>query len=108
MSEVCRERVFLMHPSSVDGVEDMSCLTELHEAAIMHNLHLRYQGNLIYVRTRTRTHAHTHTDTHTHTHTHTHVTMPLLRNTHTLVTMPLLRNTHTHTHTHTRNNATAK
>ncbi|XP_028848174.1 unconventional myosin-X isoform X2 [Denticeps clupeoides] len=47
-SEVNRERVFTMHPTSVDGVEDMSTLTELHEAAIMHNLFLRYRKDSIY------------------------------------------------------------
>uniref|UniRef100_A0A673CND0 Myosin X, like 1 n=1 Tax=Sphaeramia orbicularis TaxID=375764 RepID=A0A673CND0_9TELE len=40
--------VYAMHPSSVHGVEDMSTLAELHEAAIMHNLFLRYQQNNIY------------------------------------------------------------
>ncbi|XP_058889481.1 unconventional myosin-X-like isoform X2 [Acipenser ruthenus] len=37
-----------MHQTSVEGVEDMSTLTELHEAAIMHNLHLRYRQDKIY------------------------------------------------------------
>ncbi|XP_061925995.1 unconventional myosin-X isoform X3 [Entelurus aequoreus] len=37
-----------MHPSSIHGVEDMSLLAELHEAAIMHNLFLRYQRDNIY------------------------------------------------------------
>ncbi|XP_036395889.1 unconventional myosin-X-like [Megalops cyprinoides] len=46
--EVSRERVQPMHQSSVDGVEDMSSLAELHEAAIMHNLHRRYQKDCIY------------------------------------------------------------
>lgn len=48
-AEVTRERVSAMHQSSVDGVEDMSALAELHEAAIMHNLHQRYQKDNIYV-----------------------------------------------------------
>ncbi|XP_037098390.1 unconventional myosin-X [Syngnathus acus] len=47
-AEVTRERVYPMHQSSVDGVEDMSALAELHEAAIMHNLHQRYQKDNIY------------------------------------------------------------
>ncbi|KAG9349282.1 hypothetical protein JZ751_027725 [Albula glossodonta] len=47
-SEVSRERVHLMHQSSIDGVEDMSSLAELHEAAIMHNLFQRYQRDNIY------------------------------------------------------------
>uniref|UniRef100_A0AAQ5Z522 Myosin X, like 3 n=1 Tax=Amphiprion ocellaris TaxID=80972 RepID=A0AAQ5Z522_AMPOC len=43
-----REMVYPMHPSSIHGVEDMSTLAELHEAAIMHNLFLRYQKDNIY------------------------------------------------------------
>uniref|UniRef100_I3JR26 Unconventional myosin-X n=1 Tax=Oreochromis niloticus TaxID=8128 RepID=I3JR26_ORENI len=46
--ELNREMVYPMHPSSVHGVEDMSTLAELHEAAIMHNLFLRYQKDNIY------------------------------------------------------------
>jgi len=48
-AEVTRERVYAMHQSSIDGVEDMSALAELHEAAIMHNLYQRYQKDNIYV-----------------------------------------------------------
>uniref|UniRef100_A0A8C2WXN2 Myosin X, like 1 n=1 Tax=Cyclopterus lumpus TaxID=8103 RepID=A0A8C2WXN2_CYCLU len=46
----CRheERVYAMHQTSIDGVEDMSALAELHEAAIMHNLYQRYQKDNIY------------------------------------------------------------
>ncbi|XP_019727812.1 unconventional myosin-X [Hippocampus comes] len=47
-AEVTRERVHAMHQTSVDGVEDMSALAELHEAAIMHNLYQRYQKDSIY------------------------------------------------------------
>ncbi|XP_033842731.1 unconventional myosin-X [Periophthalmus magnuspinnatus] len=47
-AQLSREMVYAMHPSSVQGVEDMSTLTELHEAAIMHNLYLRYQKDSIY------------------------------------------------------------
>nr|XP_057947425.1 unconventional myosin-X isoform X2 [Doryrhamphus excisus] len=47
-AEVTRERVYAMHQSSIDGVEDMSSLAELHEAAIMHNLYQRYQKDHIY------------------------------------------------------------
>ncbi|XP_032355467.1 unconventional myosin-X isoform X2 [Etheostoma spectabile] len=47
-AEVNRERVYAMHQSSIDGVEDMSALAELHEAAIMHNLYQRYQKDNIY------------------------------------------------------------
>uniref|UniRef100_A0AAZ3QJ40 Myosin X, like 1 n=1 Tax=Oncorhynchus tshawytscha TaxID=74940 RepID=A0AAZ3QJ40_ONCTS len=47
-THVTRERVYAMHQSSIDGVEDMSTLAELHEAAIMHNLYQRYQKDSIY------------------------------------------------------------
>ncbi|XP_060939098.1 unconventional myosin-X, partial [Limanda limanda] len=47
-AEVTRERVYAMHQSSIDGVEDMSALAELHEAAIMHNLYQRYKKDNIY------------------------------------------------------------
>lgn len=48
-AEVTREQVYAMHQTSIDGVEDMSALAELHEAAIMHNLYKRYQDDNIYV-----------------------------------------------------------
>lgn len=48
-AELNRETVYPMHPSSIHGAEDMSTLAELHEAAIMHNLFLRYQKDNIYV-----------------------------------------------------------
>ncbi|XP_031749628.1 unconventional myosin-X [Xenopus tropicalis] len=37
-----------MHQSSREGVEDMSLLSDLHEASIMLNLRLRYQQDKIY------------------------------------------------------------
>uniref|UniRef100_A0A8B9L4C5 Myosin X, like 1 n=1 Tax=Astyanax mexicanus TaxID=7994 RepID=A0A8B9L4C5_ASTMX len=37
-----------MQKSNIDGVEDMSTLAELHEAAILHNLHQRYKKDNIY------------------------------------------------------------
>lgn len=48
-AELNREMVYPMHPTSIDGVADMSTLAELHEAAIMHNLFLRYKRDNIYV-----------------------------------------------------------
>ncbi|KAJ7346032.1 hypothetical protein JRQ81_001982, partial [Phrynocephalus forsythii] len=43
-----RDKVLSMHQSSVEGVEDMSMLGDLHEAAILLNLHQRYQKDHIY------------------------------------------------------------
>uniref|UniRef100_A0A8C3VCM9 Myosin X n=1 Tax=Catharus ustulatus TaxID=91951 RepID=A0A8C3VCM9_CATUS len=43
-----REKVLPMHQTSADGVEDMSMLGDLHEAAILLNLHQRYQQGNIY------------------------------------------------------------
>lgn len=38
-----------MHETSVQSVEDMSALGDLHEAAILYNIHQRYRANRIYV-----------------------------------------------------------
>uniref|UniRef100_A0A663MX15 Myosin X n=1 Tax=Athene cunicularia TaxID=194338 RepID=A0A663MX15_ATHCN len=47
-ASLSREKVLPMHQTSVDGVEDMSMLGDLHEAAILLNLHQRYQRGNIY------------------------------------------------------------
>lgn len=38
-----------MHQTSVESVEDMATLVDLHEGSIMHNLFQRYQQDKIYV-----------------------------------------------------------
>lgn len=46
---VSRQRVYSMHSSSINGVEDMATLQDLHDGAILHNLQLRYTQKSIYV-----------------------------------------------------------
>lgn len=41
-----------VHPSSLKTVENMVAMEELSEAAILHNLRLRFEENLIYTHIR--------------------------------------------------------
>uniref|UniRef100_A0A8C3T0P0 Myosin X n=1 Tax=Chelydra serpentina TaxID=8475 RepID=A0A8C3T0P0_CHESE len=47
-ASLSREKVLPMHQTNVEGVEDMSMLGDLHESAILLNLHQRYQQDSIY------------------------------------------------------------
>ena len=38
-----------MHPTSIDSVDDMASLGDLHEAAILYNIYQRYMNDKIYV-----------------------------------------------------------
>ncbi|CAM5117026.1 unnamed protein product [Natator depressus] len=47
-STITHQKVTAMHQTSVESVEDMAALVDLHEGSIMHNLFQRYQQNKIY------------------------------------------------------------
>ncbi|XP_029446191.1 unconventional myosin-X isoform X2 [Rhinatrema bivittatum] len=47
-STITSQKVTTMHPTSMEGVEDMAALVDLHEGSIMYNLFQRYQQNHIY------------------------------------------------------------
>ncbi|KAM5158485.1 unconventional myosin-X [Mantella aurantiaca] len=47
-STITRQKVTTMHPTSINGVEDMASLGDLHEGSIMYNLYKRYQEDNIY------------------------------------------------------------
>ncbi|XP_072431295.1 unconventional myosin-X [Chiloscyllium punctatum] len=48
LNTLTRDKVVTMHPTSIEGVEDMATLAQLHEGSIMHNLHIRYKKDNIY------------------------------------------------------------
>jgi myosin protein heavy chain len=43
------EHVDKVNPAKFDKADDMAELTHLNEASVVHNLHMRYQSDLIYV-----------------------------------------------------------
>ena len=43
------EGVDKVNPAKFDKADDMAELTHLNEASVVHNLHMRYQADLIYV-----------------------------------------------------------
>ncbi|KAJ4290570.1 class II myosin [Kalmusia sp. IMI 367209] len=48
--EVDAESVDKVNPAKFDKANDMAELTHLNEPSVIHNLHMRYQADLIYVR----------------------------------------------------------
>ncbi|KAL4788680.1 hypothetical protein BJX76DRAFT_315404 [Aspergillus varians] len=48
--EVDVDQVDRVNPAKFDKADDMAELTHLNEASVVHNLHTRYQADLIYVR----------------------------------------------------------
>lgn len=47
--EVEAESVDKVNPAKFDKADDMAELTHLNEPSVIHNLHMRYQADLIYV-----------------------------------------------------------
>lgn len=43
------EQVDKVNPAKFDKADDMAELTHLNEPSVVHNLHTRYQADLIYV-----------------------------------------------------------
>jgi myosin protein heavy chain len=48
--EVEADSVDKVNPAKFDKADDMAELTHLNEPSVIHNLHMRYQADLIYVR----------------------------------------------------------
>jgi myosin protein heavy chain len=48
--QVDGESVDKVNPAKFDKADDMAELTHLNEPSVIHNLHMRYQADLIYVR----------------------------------------------------------
>lgn len=44
------DNVDKVNPAKFDKADDMAELTHLNEASVVHNLHIRYESDLIYVR----------------------------------------------------------
>lgn len=48
LRDLKREIIYPIADSSIESVEDMSNVTDMHESALLHNLELRYRSNHIY------------------------------------------------------------
>jgi len=49
--ELPSDKIWLKNPDILEGVDDLTKLSYMHEAAILHNLHVRYATNQIYTYT---------------------------------------------------------
>ena len=47
--EVDADQVDKVNPAKFDKADDMAELTHLNEGSVVHNLHTRYQADMIYV-----------------------------------------------------------
>ena len=47
--DVDSETIDKVNPAKFDKADDMAELTHLNEPSVVHNLHMRYQADLIYV-----------------------------------------------------------
>jgi myosin protein heavy chain len=47
--QVHQDEVDKVNPAKFDKADDMAELTHLNEASVVHNVHMRYQADLIYV-----------------------------------------------------------
>lgn len=47
--EVDADQIDKVNPAKFDKADDMAELTHLNEGSVVHNLHTRYQADMIYV-----------------------------------------------------------
>ena len=48
-NDLTTDNYSIMHPSCLQGHQDMASLSDLHEGSLLHNLKVRYFANEIYV-----------------------------------------------------------